>query len=181
MVITIPDLTGLSAANLLKPYTSIGLLTEIQQYLQGLTSPFVKVNLSNPQFEEVQFDFQVTLHENYDPVYYLNLLNNEIEQFLTPWANGNPQSLQFGNAIEKSVVLNFVEERYYVDYVTCFQMNQIISRDGLIVKSALYNIDEAVASTARSILVSYYNEVSQIKHLISSPANCECDGSKGDK
>jgi hypothetical protein len=181
MVITIPDLTGLSAANLLKPYTSIGLLTEIQQYLQGLTSPFVKVNLSNPHFEEVQFDFQVTLHENYDPVYYLNLLNNEIEQFLTPWANGNPQSLQFGNTIEKSVVLNFVEERYYVDYVTCFQMNHIISRDGLIVKSALYNIDEAVASTARSILVSYYNEVSQIKHLISSPANCECDGSKGDK
>ena len=175
-VITIPDLTSLTNANPLRPYTSIGLLTEIETYLQGLTSPFVKLHLCNPQFEEVQFEFSVTFRENYDPVFYTAQLNNDIEQFLTPWAFGNPQAIQFGNTIEKSVVLNFIEERYYVDFVTCLTMNQIILRDGATIQQALYNIDEATASTARSILVSYYNETTNVKHLISSPANCDCNG-----
>jgi hypothetical protein len=173
MVITIPDLTQLNTANILRPYTSIGLLTEIQQYLQTLTSPFVTLNLCNPQFEEVQFDFAVTFKENYDPVFYTNQLNNDIEQFLTPWAFGNPQDIDFGTTIQKSVVLNFVEESYYVDFVTCFKMNQII-RDGSIIEQAFYDIEEAVPSTARSILVSYYDAATNTKHLISTPANCDC-------
>jgi hypothetical protein len=152
------------------------LLTEIEKYIKTLTSPFVQLHLCNPQFEEVQFDFSVTFHENMDPTYYSNLLSNDIEQFLTPWAFGNPQAIQFGNSIEKSVVLNFIEERPYVDFVTCFKMNHIIQRDGLIIKEALYDIEEAIASTARSILVSYYNEETKVKHLINSPANCDCNG-----
>ena len=173
MVINIPDLTHLNTANILRPYTSIGLLTEIQLYLKTLTSPFVKLNLCNPQFEEVQFAFSVTFKENYDPVFFTNQLNNDIEQFLTPWAFGDPQDIDFGTTIEKSVVLNFVEERYYVDFVTCFQMNQII-RDGSVVEQAFYDIEEAVPSTARSILVSYYDAATNTKHLISTPANCDC-------
>lgn len=176
MVITIPDLTHLNTANILRPYTSIGLLTEIQQYLATLTSPFVQLSVCNPQFEEVQFDFQVTFRENFDITFFTNQLNTDIEQFLTPWAYGNPQAIQFGNSIEKSVVLNFVEERYYVDFVTCFKMNQVILREGAVVKQALYNIEEAVASTARSILVSYSNEVTKVKHIINSPAKCDCNG-----
>jgi len=175
-IITIPDLTHLNNANPLRPYTSIGLLTEIEKYIKTLTSPFVKLHLSNPSFEEVQFEFSVTFHENIDPVYFSNQLNNEIEQFLTPWAFGNPQAIQFGNSIEKSVVLNFIEERPYVNFVTCFKMNHIILRNGQVVIQAQYDIDEAIASTARSILVSYYNEETKVKHLINSPANCDCNG-----
>jgi hypothetical protein len=175
MVITIPDLTSLNNANPLRPYTSIGLLTEIEKYIKTLTSPFVKLHLCNPLFEQVQFDFSVTFHENIDVVYFTNQLNNEIEQFLTPWAFGNPQAIQFGNSIEKSVVLNFIEERPYVDFVTCFKMNHFIPLEDQTVH-VLYNIEEAVASTARSILVSYYDEEKKIKHLINSPANCDCNG-----
>ena len=177
MVITIPDLTGMTNANLLRPYTSIGLLTEIQDYLQTLTSPFVQLKACNPQFEEVQFDFQVTFRDGYDPDYYTNQLSLDIEQFLTPWAYGNPQAIQFGNTIEKSVVLNYVEERPYVDFVTCFVMNQIILREGSVIKQSLPNVEEAVASTARSILVSYYNADATIKrHNIITPAKCDCNG-----
>jgi len=173
MVVTIPDLTQLNMANILRPYTSIGLLADIQIYLAGLTSPFVTVNVCNPQFEEVQFAFSVTFKENYDPVYYTNQLNNDIEQFLTPWAFGNPQDIDFGTTIQKSVVLNFVEQRVYVDYVTCFIMSQII-RNGSVVEQTFYNIEEATPTTARSILVSYYDAATNTRHLISTPANCDC-------
>ncbi len=176
MVVTVPHLTNHLSSNLLRPYTSIGLIEEIQQYLQKLTSPFVKLHVSNPQFEEVQFDFGVTFLPNYDINFYTKLLNDEIEQFLTPWAYESGRDIEFGGRIEKSVVLNFVEERPYVDFVTCFNMNHIILREGNTVKQALYNVEEAVASTARSILVSYYNEDTGVKHLIQSPANCNCNG-----
>ena len=159
MVVTIPDLSGNPNANLLRPYTSVGLLTEIQQYLTAFTSPFVRLHVTNPQFEEVQFDFEVTFYKNYDIAFYTNQLNNEIEQFLTPWAFKAGADIEFGGTIEKSVVLNFVEERSYVDFVTFFKMNQIIKREGNIIITALYDVEEAVASTARSVLVSYYNEV----------------------
>ncbi|MDP9075936.1 MAG: baseplate J/gp47 family protein [Bacteroidota bacterium] len=173
MVITIPDLTHLNTANILRPYTSIGLLTEIQAYLKTLTSPFVRLNVCNPQFEEVQFDFAVTFRENYDPTFFANQLNDDIEQFLTPWAFGNPQAISFNTNIQKSVVLNFIEERYYVDFVTCFKMNQFV-RDGETVVQYFPDIEEAVPSTARSILVSYYDETTKVKHLISTPAKCDC-------
>jgi hypothetical protein len=60
-----------------------------------------------------------------------------------------------------------------VDFVTCFKMNQII-RDGSVVEQAFYNIEEAVPGTARSILVSYYDEASDTKHIINTPAKCDC-------
>src|SRR5690606_24770128 len=105
--------------------------------------------------------------------FYLQLLNTEIEQFLCPWAFNNQQEISFGGKIYKSAILNFVEERPYVDFVTCFKMNHIINRNTAGTK-VLLDVDEAVASTARSILVSYYDEDTNTRHLIQSPASCTC-------
>ncbi len=175
MVITIPDLTNINTVNPLRPYTSIGVLTKIQAYLATLTSPFVQLDVTNPQFEEVQFKFHVVFSSLADPSFYVTQLNNDIEQFLTPWAFGNPQAIEFGNTVEKSVVLNFVEERTYVDHVTCFKMSHII-RDGDTVISIQKDIEEAVPSTARSIIVSYYNEKTKVKHKITPGDKCDCNG-----
>jgi hypothetical protein len=177
MVVAIPDLKNNSFANLLRPYTSVGLLEEIKQYLKKLVSPFVTLEVTNPQFEEVQFDFGVTFLPGYDNTFYTNLLNDEIEQFLTPWAYESGRDIEFGGKIEKSVVLNFVEERPYVDFLTCFQMNHFIRDEKGLIATKFYNIEEAVASTARSILVSYSEDNGSgtiVKHLIKPPANCNC-------
>ncbi|HVX49774.1 MAG TPA: hypothetical protein VHB48_06435 [Chitinophagaceae bacterium] len=174
-VVTVPDLSNQAGANILKPYTSISLLTDIYNYLTTLTSPFVKLHVINPQFEEVQFDFSVTFIGTLDVTIHKQLLNDDIEKFLTPWAYSGGKDIEFGGKIEKSVVLNFIEERDYVDYVTCFKMNHIISREGAVITEALYNVEEAVATTARSVLVSYNNEITGKKHIIDSPAKCECD------
>jgi hypothetical protein len=186
--VTIPDLSHTNSLNPLLPYTSIGLLAEIKHYLSSLDTSFLAddssgnehLHLVNPQFEGVQFDFKVSFLPGYDEIFYSNLLKNEIIQFLTPWAYDTTQEVEFGGKIEKSVVLNFVQERPYVDFVTCFKMNQYIPRNngspggGNDLK--LSDIEEAVASTARSILVSYFNEITKESHLISTPAKCDCNG-----
>ena len=125
--------------------------------------------MKNPQFEEIQLDFKVTFYEHMDPSFYTGLLNNEIEKFLCPWAFDDEVEVSFGGKIYKSELINFIEERPYVDFVTCVKMYQFINRTDPPV-----DVEVAVGSTARSILVSYYDEINNVKHKIVSPAICTC-------
>ena len=172
-VVTIPDLTLINPENKLLPYTSIGLLQDIQDFLYTYNSPQVQLHVCNPQFEQVQFDFKVKYNDtnNYDAV-----LNDAIVNFLSPWAydTGDSDEIKFGNVIEKSVVLSFIEKQSYVDFVSCFNMFQYIPADNNTVQKT--EVEEAVPSTARSILVSYYDETTKVKHIINSPENCDCNG-----
>jgi len=174
MVVTVPDITHADAGYRLFPYTSLGLLQEIQDYLYTYTSPHVQLHVCNPEFEQVQFDFKVTYMDdnNYD-----NLLNDAIERFLSPWISGNETDLadiRFGETIEKSVVLNFIEKQPYVDFVSCFKMFVYTSDDNNTVQKK--EVDEAIPATARSIFVSYYDAANNIKHIINSSETCECNG-----
>lgn len=175
-IITLPDLKNMLNRDTLRPYTPVGLLTNIKDYLKTIISPFVKLDVKNPQFEEIRLSFKVQFHEHLNVSFYQQLLNMEIEKFLTPWAWNNGTEISFGGKINKSVLLNFVEEREYVDFVTFFRMDHIIERDGNLVKKSLNDIEEAIASTSRSILVSYYNEdatdESQKRHLIDTQITC---------
>jgi hypothetical protein len=168
-VITIPNQHNNTNVNPLRPYTPIGLLNNINDYLKTIISPFVKLHVKNPQFEEIQLDFKVTFYEHMDPSFYTGLLNNEIEKFLCPWAFDDEVEVSFGGKIYKSELINFIEERPYVDFVTCVKMYQFINRTDPPV-----DVEVAVGSTARSILVSYYDEINNVKHKIVSPAICTC-------
>ncbi|HKZ64953.1 MAG TPA: hypothetical protein VJ111_01290, partial [Chitinophagaceae bacterium] len=173
-IIPIPVQKNKTNINPLRPYTPIGLLQNINDYLVTIISPFVKLHVKNPAFEEIQLDFEVKFHNNLDESFYLQLLNDEIERFLCPWAYDTQAEISFGGKIRKSAILNFVEERPYVDYVSCFKMNQVISRIGPAHTEEKRDIEIAEGTTSRSLLVSYYNEKTGVKHLIQSPATCDC-------
>lgn len=172
-IIPVPDLKNNTHANLLKPYTPIGLLNNINEYLKKITSPFARLHINNPQFEEVRLEFEVQFHDNLDVSFYTQLLNVEIEKFLCPWAYSTQVEIPFGSKISKSVLLNFIEERPYVDFVTCFELHHLL-RDGETVLFEKHNIEVVVATTSRSILVSYFDESNGNRHIINSPATCTC-------
>jgi len=176
MVVTVPDLSLVTGANPLLPFTNIGLLEVIREFLEPHVSPFVNLEVCNPQFEGVQLDFCVTfVNNNANANYYITVLNNDIEQFLMPWAYGSTvQDIEFGGKIEKSALLNFVQTRPYVDYVTRFKMNQYIyGPTGFSIYQK--EVEEAIASTARSILVPYSDPVTGVSNLIISQVNCNCN------
>jgi hypothetical protein len=177
-LVTIPDYKNKTHVNPLRPYTPIGLLTNINDYLKTIVSPFVKLHVKNPQFEEIRLNFKVKFYDNLDNSLYQQLLNQAIERFLCPWAWDGEAQISFGGKIIKSVLLNFVEEQPYVDFVTCFQMDHIIEREGSVIKKANIDVEEADASTSRSVMVSYYNEeeteVTKQRHLIDTNVTCEC-------
>ena len=122
LIVPVPNLKNDNAANPLQPKTSRLTLIEIVNYLSPLTSPFVKVHARNPVYEQVIVFFRVKFLSGIDKGYYLKKLNDEIVQYLTPWAFDQTIEADFGQKIYASAVINFIEQRPYVDFITDFLM-----------------------------------------------------------
>jgi hypothetical protein len=149
-IVTIPNLQAQQQRDPLKPYTSLGTLDEIKQFLNARTGCFAQLHVKNPQFEQVRVRFSVRLYDGYDESYSTQQLQQAITRFLSPWAfSSDAGAPTFGGKVYKSVLINFVEDQPYVDYVTGFQMFQDIS--GV---AGTVDLDEAHGSLAVSVLVS---------------------------
>ena len=149
-IITIPDLINRNDANPLRPYTNQSVLEQIETFLKKKISCHVKLDVRHPQFEEVRLEFKLKLIGGLEFNFYRELLQKEITEFLTPWAYGKATDIVLGGKVHKSVLINFIEERSYVDYITDVKMYHRTD-EGLPESS---DTDTIEASTARSILVS---------------------------
>jgi hypothetical protein len=122
LLVPIANLKNRNSINPLQPKTSRRILLEIEAYLKKLTSPFVKIHAKNPVYEQVIVAFKVQFYTGTDKGFYLKKLNEEIVQYLTPWAFSENVDVQFGQKIYASSIINFIEERPYVDFITDFVM-----------------------------------------------------------
>lgn len=147
-IIVVPDLRNRNAINPLEPKVSKDTLVSIQDYLQAHTGLFVTVHAENPHYEKVVLDFKVRFKTLGDTGYYKKLLNEEIKQFLSPWAFSGSQDIAFGGSARKSVLLNFIDGRDYVDFVTECNMYHIVGNTKSV------NVNEIIVSDPRAILVS---------------------------
>lgn len=149
-VVTIPDLAVPSRRDPLRPFTSLRVLGEIERFLARRVSCFARLHVRNPQFEEVRVDLRVRFRDGTDETFHVNKLKREITEFLSPWAFRSDARPSFNGTIHKSVLVNFVEERPYVDYasdVHLFHKLPGATADGP-------DVEEVVGSRAVSILVS---------------------------
>ncbi len=173
-IIAIPNLQTQNIRDPLKPFTSFGLLEEIKAFVSARASCFAQLHVKNPQFEEVRIRFSVRLHDGFDETYYQNLLNQAITRFLSPWAFADAGVPSFGGKIYKSVLINFVEEQPYVDYLTNFQLFHDIGG-----KKGTVDLDQVEGSRAVSVLVSApKHDITLIKPAQDAPLgeSCGCDG-----
>lgn len=171
-IITIPALINRSDVNPLKPYTNQSTLTAIEDFLKQKVSCHVKVYARQPQFEEVRMSFKLRLMNGFDDfTFYSNKLKEEITQYLTPWAYSNAADIQFGGKIYKSSLINFIEERVYVDFITDVKLFLKTSESAPESSDA----EEVVASTARSILVSAVATKHDVIEIPVSPVGSASD------
>lgn len=154
-VIPTPLLANTTYGDPLRPYTPLNLLVDIQEYLDKLKDPWVTVHVRNPQFEEIRLEFDVKFHAQFDEVFYANQLNIDIERFLCPWAYDTEAQFSYAGKISKSALINFIDERPYVDYLSKIKLHQIIRNENGEIRQTLPDIEEASGSSARSVLVSH--------------------------
>jgi hypothetical protein len=151
-IIVLPNLRNQNAIDLLRPRVSSARLEAIEQFLKPLISDFVELEVRNPFFEEVAVDFKVNLRAGFDQGFYLKQLKEDIVRFLSPWLYDEDSDLEIGGRIHRSVILNFVEEQKYVDYLTDFKLHHFIPLDENNFEQRK-DVEEAIVTTSSSVLI----------------------------
>lgn len=139
LVIPISNLRNKNAIDPLKPRTGRRTLLKIEEFLKKRVSPFVHVHAKNPKFEEVKVSFNVKFYTGIDKGFYKRKLNDDLVQYLSPWAYDSNFEVLFANKIYASKIINFIEELDFVDYITCFRMIHIT--DGCCDDTKLKDMD----------------------------------------
>ncbi len=171
-LVIIANVQNKNAVDPLRPKASLAQLDDIESFIKKIMPPCVNLHVKNPIYEEVKVKFNVKFHKGIDAGYYLAKLQEEIKKFLSPWSSECATDIVFGGRIHKSMIINFVEERSYVDYVTCFKMDHII-KDGQINKINK-DVEEAIALTSVSIIGSA-NEHTIHEIKPSQADQCDCE------
>ena len=149
-LIVIPDIRNRNSFDPLQPRASQNLLREIEDFIDPLNSLHVKFDADNPEYETVFLDFRVKFYNQFDANAYSKILNDDIVRYLSPWAFGDFSNIHFGGELYKSVIIRFIEERPYVDFISHFKMYQRLG----INDQNITDMSMIVASSARAILVS---------------------------
>lgn len=118
----IPEIAGFPAGSRFRPKVSRILQQEVADHLQLRMSSFVRVQVINPNYQEVNFSGNIKFRPGKDRQFYKHQLETEVQSFLSPWILTGSQDIVFGSTIMMSSVLQFIEQRSYVEYVTEFKM-----------------------------------------------------------
>ncbi|HBB35674.1 MAG TPA: hypothetical protein DDZ80_10165 [Cyanobacteria bacterium UBA8803] len=149
LLVVIPDLKNKNAIDPLQPKVDADTISRISAYVAERTGMQVQVKVKNPRYQKIQVDCQVEFYPNYEFNYYSTVLKQALIQFISPWAYSENRDIAFGGKVYKSVLLDFVEDLAYVDYVTEFKMYSYLGETNNRI-----DINEAQPETPDTILVS---------------------------
>jgi ribosomal protein S17E len=110
-----------------KPLLSLGTLSKIKKMLFAIASPHARILVKTPSLEKIEVKFKVKYREidGADTRLYSSLLKDVVNQYLSPWAYTNTE-INFANSIEISSLIQLIDNQSFVDYITDFEVNQII-------------------------------------------------------
>lgn len=112
----------------LQPLADKYLLRDIRKYVQSISSPFARIEVRNPDYEQIHVRCSVkcNTHMTGD---HLVTLNQAITKFLSPWEQIGLQTF-FGWRIRSYDVESYIQHLDYIDYVTGFSMLRVASENG---------------------------------------------------
>ena len=118
----IPDLNKLMAGNSYEPKVPVSIIEDINTFIRQRTSPFVRFRAMNPRYEKIDFCLKIRLLKGKDENYYKEQVKEDIRNFLAPWAVGDYYKLTFGQCVYRSDIIQFLETRDYMDFISDLRM-----------------------------------------------------------
>lgn len=96
---------------------SLADMEQIQDYLNQYISPFVKIQVVNPIFEDIWIKCKVKF-SNISSGKGVRRLNHDFFKFMTPWYDVHTGPVELKKSIKKSEIFNFIKKRPYISFVT---------------------------------------------------------------
>lgn len=156
-VVVLADHSNELVRNALRPKLGIEQLIEIQQFLSQKCSPFVQIDVANPLYDRIKVSVRVRFKGSMSNTgSYLDQLNHDLFEFLTPWLGETKSTNDFGSNIYKSDIMSFIQSRPYIAFATGFSIIKTWNETGSIkmTDTARENIEEINPTFPWSILVS---------------------------
>lgn len=122
LLVVVPDLRGRRAVDALRPKVDLHTLQRIREHVAARAGMDVTVHVANPRYQTVTADFRVRFRPGCDRNFFRNRLQAELIAYLSPWAAEREPGPSFGGRIHRSTLLDFVEQRDFVDFVTDFRL-----------------------------------------------------------
>ncbi|MBB1487167.1 hypothetical protein [Oceanospirillum sediminis] len=149
---------------------STRLLVQIKAFLQSVSSPFVSIDVRNPEYERVQVRCTVTFQPDEHHGLALRRLNQALCEYLCPWQHTG-MNQGFGWQPEVRQIESFISHQSYVSYVTDFSVLQISQQD---ISSNTWQLNDSAVLTETEVqarLSSHRNSESEsIRDTLSAQA-----------
>ena len=116
-LIVIPDIRGKLPFDPFAPKVPADTLENIKNFLLRHSSPSARFTINNPTYVYLTTRLNVRFRQGYNTSYATQALNQELQRYLAPWAYDRSADIVFGGGINANLIVNFVDERPYVDYV----------------------------------------------------------------
>lgn len=109
----------------MQPRVSKLLIEEVNEFISEFTSPFANINVNCAEYDFLRIICDVKLASGFsDLTFYKNQLNEDLKSFISPWISDSNFVPSFDGIIYKSQIINFIEERPYIDYVINFDVTK---------------------------------------------------------
>jgi hypothetical protein len=168
LLVTVPFITNQQAGNIYQPSLSAGKLTDIKNYITGngaaiACNKYIPARhcqlatllVENPAYETITVTCEVKVRECLDKNFYKAQLHTDLNNFLSPWIKGEAGKINFGGSLHISVVVYFMEQLHYIDYVEkATIVHKAKNASGIYVPVNTADLTLANATTSRSILTS---------------------------
>lgn len=148
LVVVVPDLRNRNAPDPLQPKVDADTIARITDYLRDHGPGQARIAVKNPAYQRVRVACKVKFRTGFEFNFYRAETVRALVQVLSPWAFDASKPLAFGGRMHASVLLNFIEELPFVDYVSDFTL-LTSSDDG-----QMLTVEYAEAATPDAILVS---------------------------
>lgn len=121
-LVVIPDIVDKNVFDIYEPRVSTAVLNSIESFINSKNSMQVHAKVINPDYEKVIIKLDVKFYPEYDENFYKKQLNEDLIKFLSPWAFDTSKQIIFGVELQRSIVIEYIENLYYVDFLSTLEM-----------------------------------------------------------
>ncbi|WP_024768083.1 baseplate J/gp47 family protein [Aquimarina macrocephali] len=161
VVTVVPDIRKNLPFQPFNPKVAADVLSRIHEFLEQRAPVVAEISVNNPTYLQVATRCTVKFNQGLDAIFYRNKLIEEIKRFLSPWAFDDAQDIRLGGMLDSGVLVNFIAERPYIDFVANLKLFQSIDGKGFTDVTSLPHKKNAVIPDQPDMII-----VSAANHFI---------------
>lgn len=154
------------------PTASKHLLKNIKDYLVKISSPFVKIEVINPDYDEIRVLIDLKLKPNYEKGLCVTSLQEDLQTLLSPWTLNEETDKIINSTIYPSDIFGYIMNKEYVDSINKFSLLKYTKNGAQVSVVKIDSYDSFITATYPwSIIVSAKNHIISINNTIDFDQN----------